>query len=95
MLKVNNKNNKTTSIMSFWCFYCQLGTYFTSFSSVCIAGFKKVNVSRILKKIWEKNQLSLALQTLGTIFKPISGQFAILTPLKTPKNQVFWWFQGV
>ena len=29
MFKVNNKNTRTTSMTSFWFFYCQLWTYFT------------------------------------------------------------------
>ena len=34
-----------TSMTSFWCFYCYLGTYLTPFPSVCIGDFEKVNVS--------------------------------------------------
>ena len=41
MLKVNNKNTRTTMT----CFYCELWKYFTNFSSVSIADFKQVNVS--------------------------------------------------
>ena len=45
MFKVNNKNNRTTSLTLLWCFYCQLWSYFTPFSSVSIADFEQVNVS--------------------------------------------------
>ena len=41
MFKVNNKNTSTP----FWCFCCQLGTYFTTFSSVSIVDFVQVNIS--------------------------------------------------
>ena len=34
-----------TSLTSFWCFYCQLWTYFTPFSSTFIVDFEQVNVS--------------------------------------------------
>ena len=27
MFKVNNKNTGTTSVTSFWCFYCKFGTH--------------------------------------------------------------------
>ena len=45
MLKVNNKNTRTTSLTSFCCFYSYLWTYFTPFSSVSIVNFEQVNVS--------------------------------------------------
>ena len=45
MFKVNIKNTRTKSLTSFWCFYCWLGTYFKSFSSVSIIDFEQVNVS--------------------------------------------------
>ena len=47
MFKVDNKNTRTTSMTSFWCFYCQLRNYFNPFSGVSIADFKQVNVSWI------------------------------------------------
>ena len=34
-------------LMSFWCFYCYLWTYFTPFSSASIVDFEQINV------IWE------------------------------------------
>ena len=34
-----------TSVTSFWCFYSELSTYFTIFSSVSIADFEQVNIS--------------------------------------------------
>ena len=45
MFKGNNKNIRTTSMMSFWCFYWKLWTYFTPFSSVSIVEFEQVNVN--------------------------------------------------
>ena len=45
MFKVKNKNTITTSLTSFWCFYCELLTYFTPFPSVFIVDFEQVNVS--------------------------------------------------
>ena len=39
MSKINNKNTGTTSLTSFWYFYCFI------FSSVSIDDFKQVNVS--------------------------------------------------
>ena len=41
--KVTNDENRTTSIISFSCFYCYLRTYLTPFSTVSIADFKQVN----------------------------------------------------
>ena len=43
MFKVNNKNTRTTSIKSFWCFSCYIWTYFTPFSNVSIVDFEQVN----------------------------------------------------
>ena len=47
MFKVNNKNTITTSKTSFWCFYCELLTYFTSFPRASIIDFEQVKVSWI------------------------------------------------
>ena len=49
MFKANNKNTRTTSSTSFWCFYCNLLTYFT------IVDFEQVNFNRetsVLNKSW-------------------------------------------
>ena len=43
MFKVNNKDTRTTSMTSFWCFYCELWTYSTPCSSVSIVNFEQVN----------------------------------------------------
>ena len=43
MFKVNNKDTKTTPLVSFWCLYCWLLTYFLPCSSVSIVNFEKVN----------------------------------------------------
>ena len=53
MFKVNNKDTRTTPIVSFWYLYCQLWTYFTPFSGVSIVNFEQVNagfykISRVL-----------------------------------------------
>ena len=45
MLEAINKNTRTMSITSFWCFYCKLWTYFVPFSNVSIVDFEEVNVS--------------------------------------------------
>ena len=36
----------STTVTSFWCFYCQIWKYFTLFSSVSIVDFKQLNVSQ-------------------------------------------------
>ena len=43
MLQVSNKDTRTTSMTLFWCLYCELWTYFTSFSSVSIFDFETCN----------------------------------------------------
>ena len=43
MFKVNNKNTRKTSMMSLWCFYFELRTYFSPFSSVFTGYFEQVN----------------------------------------------------
>ena len=44
MFKDYNKDTRTISMTSFWCLYCWLWTYFTSFSSVSIIDLERVNV---------------------------------------------------
>ena len=41
--KYNNKNNRVTSLMLFWCFCCWLWRKLTPFSSIFIADFEQVN----------------------------------------------------
>ena len=48
MFKVNNKNTRTTSLASFWRFYCLLWTYFTPFTSVSINDFEQVMLAGYL-----------------------------------------------
>ena len=48
MFKVNNKNTRTTSLTSFWRFYCLLWTYFTPFTSVSINDFEQVMLAGYL-----------------------------------------------
>ena len=43
MFKINNKDSRTT-LTSFSCIYCELRTYFTHFSSVCIVDFEQANI---------------------------------------------------
>ena len=56
-LKVNNKSTSTTSLLSFWCVYCQLRTYFTHFCSaftiflVLLAGFP-ANIEYIAEQVY-------------------------------------------
>ena len=45
MFKVNNKNNTTTLLTLFWCFYRQLWIYLTCFPSAFIVGFEQVKDS--------------------------------------------------
>ena len=44
LFKVKNKDTRTTSVTSFWCFCCQLWTYFTPCPSVSLVKFEQVNV---------------------------------------------------
>ena len=41
MLKVNNKDTKTASSLSPWCFYCLLWNYFTPCFSVSVVDFEQ------------------------------------------------------
>ena len=43
MFKVNNKDNKTKPLVSFWCLSTQLWTYFTPCSSVAVVNFEHVD----------------------------------------------------
>ena len=45
MFKVNNKDNRTLPMASFWCLYFQLWTYFTPCSGVSTVTFEQVNAS--------------------------------------------------
>ena len=56
--KVNNKNTKTTSLTSFWYFYCQLWTYFTAFFSISLVEFEHVNVSLVVSTAKDSNKNS-------------------------------------
>ena len=42
MFKVNNKDTRTTPLVSLRCLYCELLTYFTPCSSVSIVNFEYV-----------------------------------------------------
>ena len=41
--KIDNENTRLTSVTSFWCFYCQLWTYFTYCPDVYIVNFEQAN----------------------------------------------------
>ena len=47
MLKVNNKDTRTTPLASFRCVYCEFGVFFTPCCSVLIANFKQVNAGQV------------------------------------------------
>ena len=47
MFKVNN--NKPLAL--FWCFYCELVTYFTLYSSLSIVNFEQVDASWVVFSI--------------------------------------------
>ena len=40
MFQVNNKNTRTTPLVSFWCLYCKGSTYFSRCSTVSIVNFE-------------------------------------------------------
>ena len=48
MFKVNNKNTRTMSMTSFWCFYRQFCTYFTLQTNVSNVDFEQTNVSWVV-----------------------------------------------
>ena len=43
MFKANNKDTTTPSMTSFWCLFCQLWTYWTSFSGISILDFYQID----------------------------------------------------
>ena len=54
MFKVNNKNTRATSMMSFWCLYCKLWTYFITCSIVFITNFEQVDADwESSLRLWE------------------------------------------
>ena len=55
----DNKKTRTTSMTSFWSFYCSILLYFTSFSSVSIVDFEKLNVSWDLRLEYSEFTLKL------------------------------------
>lgn len=44
MPKVNTKDTRTPIMTLLFCFYCHLGTYFTSSSRVSVIDFKQDNI---------------------------------------------------
>ena len=47
MFKVNNKDTRTSPMVSLWCLYCSLLTYFTLYSSVFIVNFELTPCSSV------------------------------------------------
>lgn len=43
MFRLNNKDSRTTSLTSFWCFYCHIWTDLTYCSGLLIIEFEQVN----------------------------------------------------
>ena len=76
MFKVNNKNTRTASLMSFWWFYYQFWTYFTPFSSVSIASVMFAGVWFLGMFIWGE------LTRLCEIFNPRSYGIFYLTSIR-------------
>ena len=64
MFKFNNKNTRTLSLTSFWCFIVNFWSYFTPFSCIFIVDFEQVNVSWVFL-FWERvvNYLYPSMQT--------------------------------
>ena len=54
MFKVNNKDSRTTSMISCWCLYYNW-TYFTTFSNISVVNFEKGNVCWVQWQCFEIN----------------------------------------
>ena len=93
MFKVYNKNTRTTSLTSFWCFYYELWTYFTPFSSVPIVNFEQVNVSWVTatldmvyaaSKVRINDYLIMVSVVISSATLVPSRNLALSTPLLIP-----------
>ena len=69
MFKVNSKDTRTTSLTWLWCFYCQLWTYFTHFSSVSVVNFEQVAEHEQENDCWERWNVRYSIQTLDSKFE--------------------------
>ena len=72
------------SMMSFWCFYRKLGTYFTPFSSVSIVILNK----SMLAEYNFPNRSSMIVIEIFVLI-PILTNAQILFLLKSPENKEF------
>ena len=69
MFKVNNQNTRTTSMASFWSFYCYFWTYFPPFSNVSIDNFEQVtNVAHVTNNQFVTNDLHYPWSCLSPLF---------------------------
>ena len=78
MFKVNNKNTRTTSLTSFWCFQCYFEHISYLFPSATIVDFEQVNFN--WKGIGEKTKNSTALLSKIVWADFELSDYKILTP---------------
>ena len=87
MFKVNNKVPRTTSLGSFWCLCCYLGTYFTLCSTVFVINFEHViagcvsydnkrDVFKTLSSIYDRMLLLNQLKAPSEMFDQILNTFS-------------------
>ena len=89
MLKVNNKDTRTTPLALVWCLYCLLWTYFTSCSSVSIVNFEHGIASWVLSthfwygrifRFWTTAWLRFGTLTNSHLFEWEASQLFFLPP---------------
>ena len=85
MLKVNNKDIRTTSMASFWHLYCKLLTCFSPCFSVSFVNFEHVFAG------WVPVTLKKVLKTFGSSGRltMITKQFDITVPIVTVYVKIF------
>ena len=69
MFKVNKKDSRATLLMSLWCLYCYLWTYFIPLSNASIVEFEQVIICWVIAflyraLIWKFSLYCLVWQTL-------------------------------
>ena len=71
--------------MTFWCFYCQLWTYFTPFSNVSIVDFEQGNGSWVTSIIsgYCKSDKKVSLTIVGKFYN--QANLSELTNIYSPK----------
>ena len=95
LFKVNNRSTRkrcgiyseltiTTSMMSSWCFYCELWTHFTSFSNVSSVDFEQVNNSWVIALI----QAVILCEKQLVFWSWFLAGFLVVVPLKFFKYQI-------